>query len=180
MIWVGPCRWVSCTSLVCDNYCDSCQKYQEAADLVTRGLAGEDIFVSPQSMRAYNSLSNMLREQARDGEGALKYAQKTVQLEPDWENGHHTLANALVLLGRLDQAKAAFEKALHINPQFAVAHSNYGDCLEKMGLLEEAEQSYRQALELLDSSVLTKFRLAALVIKLDKPSLQVLLHAEQL
>lgn len=59
-------------------------------------------------MRAYNSLSNMLREQVGDGEGTLKYAQKAVQLEPDWENGYHSMANALVLLGRLDQANSSF------------------------------------------------------------------------
>lgn len=45
--------------------------------------------------------------------------------------------------------------------------------------MEEAEQSYRRALEL-DSSILTKFRLAALVVKLDKSALKLLLNAEQL
>ena len=137
--------------------------YQQAADLVTRGLAGEDIHVTPKNTKVYNSLSNMLREQAGDAEGALKYARRAVELDPGWENTHHSMANALVLMGRLEQAKAAFEKALDINPEFALAHSNYGDCLQKLGAHDNAEHSYRESLRLDSTHGLTKFRLASLI-----------------
>lgn len=103
----------------------------------------------------------MLREELGDGEGSLKYARRMVQLEPGWENGHHSLANALVKLGRLEQAKPAFEKALSINPNFTAAHSNYGACLLRLGLEKAAEHSYRQALHLEPTHTLTKFRLAS-------------------
>lgn len=122
----------------------------------------------------------MLREEAGDGQGALKYARKAVQWEPHWENGHHSMANALVHLGRLEQAKTAFEKALSINPKFSVAHSNYGECLQQLGLMQAAEQHYRECLHLDSTSVLTKFRLASLVTKLGTPTAARLQEAEQL
>lgn len=143
-------------------------------------MAGEDIHVTPKNVKVYNSLSNMLREHAGDSWGALRYALKAVQAEPDWENGHHSKANALVQLGHLAEAKLAFEKALEINPEFAVAHSNYGDCLQKMKLLEPAETHLQRSLELDPTHLLTKFRLAALIVQLAKASTEQLLQAEQL
>ena len=147
---------------------------------MTRGIRVKDIHVSPEDVKIYNSLSIMLREHAHDSEGALRYALKAVKIEPDWENSHHTLANALVQLGRLDDAKAAFEKALKINPDFSAALSNYGDCLKQMGLLEQAEIQLQKSLQLNSASLLTKFRLAALIIKLSNVSTAQLLQAEQL
>lgn len=156
------------------------QVYQQAADLVTRGLSGEDIHVTPKNIKVYNSLSNMLREQAGDAEGALKYARRAVELDPTWENTHHTMANALVLMGRLEQAKTAFEKALSINPEFAVAHSNYGDCLQKLGARNDAERSYRESLRLDPTHGLTKFRLASLISTGGMPTPAQLWEAEEL
>ena len=156
------------------------QVYQEAADLVTRGLSGEDIHVSPKNVRVYDSLSNMLREHVHDAKRALHYALKAVEVQPDCENSHHTLANALVQLGHLDDAKAAFEKALKINPQYSLALSSYGDCLMQIGLLEQAEIHLQKSLQLDSTHFLTKFRLAALIIKLPNVSTAQLLQAEQL
>lgn len=156
--------------------------YQEAADLVTQGLAGSDIHVTPKDIKVYNGLSNMLREQVGDGEGALAYALKAIEHEPNWENGHHSKAKALVHLGRLEQAKKAFEKALQLNPTFAAAHSNYGDCLQKLGLIEQAEKSYRRSLHLESNSTISKFRLAALIstTAVGNREAAYLLEAEQL
>ena len=148
--------------------------------MVTRGLDGEDIHVTPKNVKVYNSLSNMLREHSGDGQGALHYALKAVAVESDWENGYHSKANALVHLRRLAEAKVAFEKALKINPQFAIAHSNYGDCLLKMSMFELAETHLQKALQLDGAHLLTKFRLAAVIIKLPKGSTQQLEQAEHL
>ena len=61
--------------------------------------------MSPEDLKVYNSLSIMFRDHAQDSEGALRYALLAVKVEPDWENSHHTLANAMVQLGFLDDAK---------------------------------------------------------------------------
>lgn len=149
--------------------------------MVTRGLGtNETIHVTPKNVKMYNSLSNMLREHSNDGAGALYYANKAIEVEPDWENGYHSKANALVHLGKLQEAKQEFEKALSINPQFMKARSNYGDCLEKIGQFEQAEEQYRKALRIEPTSILVKFRLAGLIVKYKSATTQLLLEAEQL
>ena len=120
-----------------------------------------------KSIRVFNSLSNMLRENAGDAQGALKYAQLAIQHEPNWENGHHSKGNALVALGKLSQARVAFERALKLNSDVAIMHSNYGDCMQKLGFKEQAEESYRKSLQLNPGHTLTKFRLAALISFMD-------------
>lgn len=122
----------------------------------------------------------MLREHAGDGKGALKYALKAIEKEPEWENGYHSKGNALVFLGRLEQARVAFEKALAINPNVSIMHSNYGDCMQKLGFMEQAEKSYRKSLELNPNHTFTKFRLAALISKVWSKSQEHMLEAERL
>lgn len=122
----------------------------------------------------------MLREEVGDGKGALKYAQGAIEWEPDWENGYHSKANALVFLGRLQEARVAFEKALELNPNVAIMHSNYGDCMQKLGFLEQAEESYRKSLDLNFNHTLTKFRLAALLSTVKKATPEELIEAEKL
>lgn len=136
--------------------------------------------MGPDDIKVYNSLSNMLREHSDNTEAALQYALLAIQNEPDWENGYHSAANALVRLGRLAEAKVNFEKSLSINPKFSAAHSNYGDCLQKLGLLDSAEHHYRQALHHMSKNTLTKFRLASLIIQKAARSSTELLEAEQL
>ena len=62
----------------------------------------------------------------------------------------------------------------------AVAHSNLGECLLKLGDLSGAEGRFRQALAMEPNHTLTKFRLASVAIKLDRPSNELLYEAETL
>jgi len=147
---------------------------------VSRGLTKKDIHVTPKSVKIFNSLSNMLREHAHDPQGALEYASRAIEVEPTWENGYHSKANALVELGRAEEALELFEKALNLNPDFSRAHSNYGDCLNKLGKVEAAERQLQMALELDQNHTLTQFRTAAVIVKLPSPSREKLEQAEQL
>ncbi len=149
--------------------------------MVTLGEEDKSIAVTTKSVKVYNSLSNMLREHSGDAKGALKYALKAIEREPNWENGYHSKGNALVLLGRLDQARVAFEKALALNPQVAIMHSNYGNCMQKLGFKQQAEEIFRQSLRLDSHHTLTKFRLAALISTVSSStSRERLLEAEHL
>ena len=49
----------------------------------------------------------MLREHGNDLTGALHYARKAVEWEPDWANTHNTLANALFALEKYGEAKVS-------------------------------------------------------------------------
>ena len=84
----------------------SLQTYRSAAELVTRNLEGDKrVHITPKNIRVYNSLSNMLREHGNDLAGALHYARKAVEWEPDWANTHNTLANALLAIEGYKEAK---------------------------------------------------------------------------
>ena len=61
--------------------------------------------MTPKNIKVYNSLSNMLREHGSDLKGALHFARKAVELEPDWANTHNTLGNALLSLEVFSEAK---------------------------------------------------------------------------
>ncbi len=51
-------------------------------------------------------------------------------------------------LGKLEEAKLAYQKAIALNPKYAEAHYNLGHLLSTLGKLEEAELSYSKAIEL--------------------------------
>jgi tetratricopeptide (TPR) repeat protein len=51
---------------------------------------------------------------------------------------HSNLSNALILLGRFDDAAVACRKAIALEPNFAQAHANLGTALAKAGRFNEA------------------------------------------
>ncbi|MDA1089750.1 MAG: tetratricopeptide repeat protein [Proteobacteria bacterium] len=59
---------------------------------------------------------------------------------------HNNLGNALLILGRHDEASASFATALHIDPNLAEAHYNTGNILKDQGQPDAAVQCYERAL----------------------------------
>ena len=76
--------------------------------------------------------------------------------------------------------QAEFEKAISLNHEMGVAHSNLGECLLQMGDLTGAEKEFREALSIEPNHTLTKFRLANIAIKMDKPSVSFLYESKSL
>jgi len=62
--------------------------------------------------------------------------------------GYNNLGNALVLTGRVDEAKAQYQKAQEINPNYAEAHNNLGNILLLNGQIDKAMPQYQKALEI--------------------------------
>ena len=56
------------------------------------------------------------------------------------------LGNALQAQGKLDEAVAAYRRAIGIKPDYAEAHSNLGNALTNQGKLDEAIAAYRRAI----------------------------------
>ena len=61
---------------------------------------------------------------------------------------HNNLAVALIVDGRIEEARAHIEQALAIQPRYAGAHFNRGVALARVGRDEEALPSYLKALEI--------------------------------
>ena len=51
-------------------------------------------------------------------------------------------------LGKLQEAKLSYRKAIELKPDYAIAYSNLGNILRNLGKLQEAELSTRKAIEL--------------------------------
>ncbi|MEH1793140.1 tetratricopeptide repeat protein, partial [Nostoc sp.] len=69
---------------------------------------------------------------------------------------HYNLGSALYAQGKLEEAIAAYQRALQIDPNFALAHNNLGIALKGQGKLEEAIAELEIAVRLDPSS--TVFR----------------------
>lgn len=74
-----------------------------------------------------------------------------------------TLAQALEGAGRLDEAVAAYRRAIAVEPRSTSLLNNLGSLLERIGRLAEAAATFRRALELEPGSPVLAFNLAVVV-----------------
>jgi len=70
------------------------------------------------------------------------------RLDPKYAPAHCNLGNALQRKGRLDEAVAAYHKAIDLDPKDAAAHYNLGSALQAKGRLDEAIAEHRKAIDL--------------------------------
>jgi tetratricopeptide (TPR) repeat protein len=109
----------------------------------------------PESGFVWQLLGVALSKQGKDALQALAAAARCM---PADAVAHLNLGNALARLGRLDEARASYGRALAIRPDFAEAHQNLGmvlatasmkvaNALRSIGRLDEAVAGYRRALQ---------------------------------
>ena len=101
----------------------------------------------PKSFFVWNLLA---AAQASLGETAkaLEGFRKTIELNPNYADGHSNLGAMLVRQGKLAEAAASFKRTLQIKPDYAEAYNNLGNILKGQGKLDEALESYKRALEI--------------------------------
>src|SRR4030095_3836506 len=80
----------------------------DAAEAIA--LLRRAVTVAPASAAAYYNLALGLKNSG-DLEGAVEQYRAAVALKPDYVDGCHTLGNALLVLGRVVAAAAAYESA---------------------------------------------------------------------
>lgn len=107
--------------------------------------AGELSVQHPDSGAVWKALAFALGMQ---GKPALQALARAAALLPNDAEAHNDLGNALLDLGRLEEAVARYSRVIEINPNFAIAHNNLGSALRELGILDGAESSYRRALAL--------------------------------
>jgi len=74
--------------------------------------------------------------------------ERSLELEPDRADWHSNLGIVLQDGLRLDDAAAAYRRAIAIDPSHANAHSNLGVVLRANGEMAEAEAAYRAAIRI--------------------------------
>jgi predicted O-linked N-acetylglucosamine transferase (SPINDLY family) len=73
---------------------------------------------------------------------------RAAAIDPQSASAHNDYGRAQNLLGRLEQALAAFERAIAINPDHSAAHINRSDALNDLKQFEAAVAGYDRALAL--------------------------------
>jgi tetratricopeptide (TPR) repeat protein len=73
-------------------------------------------------------------------EAALQEYVAALQQEADWPSGNVNLGNLRLRQGRVDEAVAAFERAITLDPQFTGAYVNLADAWRQQGRESDAEK----------------------------------------
>ncbi len=73
---------------------------------------------------------------------ALFYLQQALKNNPGYADIHNYIGTALSLLGRYEEAVAAFLKSIELNPNYIEAHVNLGLTYSLMGKVEDANREF--------------------------------------
>jgi tetratricopeptide (TPR) repeat protein len=73
---------------------------------------------------------------------------RALAIDPKLVEALNNLGNALVNLGRDDEALACYSRAIEISPRYAAAYCNLGNAQRSLGRLAESVASCRHAIEL--------------------------------
>ncbi len=117
-----------------------------------RDLFEQAIAIDPSYGRACAGISdcsaylyqNVGRNPA-DLERAMQAAEAALKLTPDMAEAHSSLGTALSMLGRHDEAEAAFQQAIALNPNLFEAHYFYARDAFTQGRLDLAIREYEEA-----------------------------------
>lgn len=77
----------------------------------------------------------------------VRHYQGEIQKTPDNAEPHYRLGNALLDMGRYQDAFQAYQKAIELKPDYADAYANLGLTLRKLGNLKAAAGAYIRALD---------------------------------
>jgi len=96
--------------------------------------------------------TNKQAEEAPDPEDGgiaerVRHYQEAIRTNPDHAESHYRLGNALLDMGRFQDAYYAYQKAIRLEPGYADAYANLGLALRRMGNLKAAAGAYVQALD---------------------------------
>jgi predicted O-linked N-acetylglucosamine transferase (SPINDLY family) len=91
---------------------------------------------------------SLLAAEAGQAARALELADAAVRAEPSVGRYHAARGDALRALGRLDEAEAAFARALELDAGSCEAHGGLGNVLALRGRIDDAIDAYREAIRL--------------------------------
>ena len=97
---------------------------------------------------AHTSLGVVLFDYDRDREAALKEFRAAIELNPNYATAHHFYANALVMMGRVQQAIPEIELARRLDPLTARTNANVGYVLYFARQYDRALSESLKAVEL--------------------------------
>jgi len=98
---------------------------------------------------------------------AIEAYRKVLELNPENKGVHDALGVSLLHLGRLEEARDAFLKAIEVEPSTS-AFCNLGSTLAQLGQLGEAAKRFRQAVEQDPKFSLARYQLGTALLQLGE------------
>ncbi len=102
------------------------------------------VVVTRDNYLAYNNLGYFLDHEGQVDEALTNY-QKSIAINPNYDEAQNNLGYALAAKGRYAEAVGYYENALRLKPTLAEAHNNLGNALADLGRHSEAIEHYRIA-----------------------------------
>ncbi len=113
----------------------------DAAEALYRRILSQ----APRQRDALHLLG-VIAHQRGDQARAVSLIDRAIAVDGRDPAFHNNRGTALLALGRLEAAEAAFRRALALSPGYAEAHNNLGNVLQEQGRPEAAIACYRAAL----------------------------------
>ena len=119
----------------------------------TLSVTKNNWFVHSALAAILNTQADVLRangksaEAKKKNEEAIEHLKETLAIMPGMANAHVILANAYLVLDRLNDAVASFQEALRLEPANALAHCNLANTLKRQGKMNEAVEQYQLSLQ---------------------------------
>jgi tetratricopeptide (TPR) repeat protein len=119
------------------------------ARLLSENLKGYEVMLraDPNNAAMHDDVAQ-LYAQAGNVERVAAHFAETARIKPESAPAQYNLGTALLVQGKRDEARRAFQRAIAIDPTYANAHRSLGTALYGEGKLDEASQSYRRAIQL--------------------------------
>ena len=102
---------------------------------------------NPKSFVLYNLFGAVLSNQKNFDKAVINY-KKSIEINPDYAEGHNNLGSALYKLGKFNEAIDSYQRAIKIKPNFTEAYNNLGLSFEDLGKFNEAIDSYQRAIKI--------------------------------
>ncbi|MFC1756198.1 tetratricopeptide repeat protein [Patescibacteria group bacterium] len=101
----------------------------------------------PYSARAHNNLGDVYGIE-KDWEKSIFHFKRAIEIKPDYSEAMHNLANTLMQLGYIEEARAIFAQSIQINPDLFQSYHKLGLLEYELGNPERAMQFFIKTLEI--------------------------------
>jgi protein O-GlcNAc transferase len=120
---------------------------QQGRPFQADALCAQVLRADPDHAGAWH-LRAMLAIEGGSLEQGIEWLRRSLKIQPQQPAAHSNLGNALLSLGRPEEALASFDAALRLKSDYVVALYNRGNALRELKRFEEALVSYDRALQL--------------------------------
>jgi tetratricopeptide (TPR) repeat protein len=125
-----------------------------------RAAAEKALAIDESLSEAHSSLGQVLFTYEWQRDAGIRALRRSIELNPNNQNGHHWLAMALAGLGHFDDALEQIERARDVDPLAVMVNANIGFILYRAGRLDEAVAKLRHTVAMEPTFVMTRYRLA--------------------